>query len=124
MPYVIQHRVKQKLHLPGRTRSRPPEPRRPWGFFGPKTKRVKNLAWLLAHRDEVVGFEAVSWPEPDGCAAGVHDPDPPGVMMVAHLAGGDVYLCKWGSMRLMEEWLHRPSFRGLPLQVDGTEDYC
>jgi hypothetical protein len=123
MPYVIQHRVKQKLSKRVRAQRRKRKgstPGDPLCFHGPTAKQVRNLAWLLAHHDEVDGFEVISWPEEDGAM----DADDPRAMMVAHLVGGDIYVCLWASMKVMENWLDRPKFRGLPLTVNGTEDNC
>lgn len=86
----------------------------------PRRRHVTNLGWLLAHTDEVSGFAALTWPEPGGA----DDGGDPRVLLVAFLAGGDLFLSRFGSRRTLEDWIRRPSFRDLPLVIDGAEEVC
>jgi hypothetical protein len=77
------------------------------------TRRVKNLGWLLSHRDEVIGFALFS--DPEAQADG---------FLVAYTSAG-TYITTFADFTIARQWLARPSLRFLPLiEANGTLSYC
>lgn len=81
----------------------------------PKATRVTNLGWLRNHWKEVISFTVFATNDETRATD---------AWMVAHLSDGRVYVTDWASSVLMQEWLHRPIFRGLPLNWFGAQITC
>ncbi len=72
---------------------------------------VKNLGWLLRHAEMVDRFDVTE----DSLAPGFD------CTMFAYLRDGRVFMCDWQSRNVLLDWIHRPSFRGLPVNYFGSE---
>jgi hypothetical protein len=75
-----------------------------------KTVKVKNLGWLLKHWKEVDYFNLYrfgNFPKNEG-------------LMIAKMKAGSGYLSyrtEWASYDLMSEWLKRPVFDGIEINI-------
>lgn len=76
--------------------------------IGKPPRQVKNLGWLLRNWKDVGGFRLTKqthgFPYNEG-------------FMVAFLKGGGTYETEWASFSLMQTWLDRPVFRGVPVEM-------
>jgi hypothetical protein len=82
---------------------------------GTKTSKVKNLRWLLSHWRDVAGFELFSFPNPSTVNDGY---------LIATMRDGRIYLTTFACFGIARQWLHRPVFRGLPLNDCGAMTTC
>ena len=76
-----------------------------------KEKAVKNLGWLLRNWKSVERFEIK--PPPAGTVF-THE-----ALMIAHCRDGVRYETLWGSKTVLLDWIHRPIFRGIPVDWFG-----
>jgi hypothetical protein len=80
----------------------------------PFALRVKNLSWLLRHWKDVEKFHLLPFDTGKVCDG----------LLVATMIDGSSYVSSFASFDLARQWLHRPVFRGLPLNDCGTETTC
>lgn len=73
-----------------------------------RMKTVKNLGWLLKNAAQVERFIVLEGPG-----------FPNEAYLVAQLRDGRRYETPFASKEVLRDWLHRPSFRGLPLEWFG-----
>lgn len=71
-----------------------------------KVRAVKNLGWLLRHWKEVESFTVD--PHPDTPRTDC--------ILRATMRDGTKYETDFASASILNDWLHRPVFRGLPVQ--------
>lgn len=79
-----------------------------------REQAVKNLGWLLRNWGAVERFEIR---EP----AGGSDFPRCDVLMIAHCCDGVRYETCWASRDTLKQWIHRPVFRGLPVDWLGEQ---
>ena len=73
---------------------------------GRLVRRLTNLGWLLRNWQQVTSFE-VFRPSPG---------DSSDIIMAALLRDGDFYVTTWASRSVMQNWLDRPVFQGVPVK--------
>lgn len=76
-----------------------------------RVRPVKNLGWLVKHWKEVDRFVVVKAPSEFQPMTDA--------ILVAHLRDGGRYESTFASKDLLKDWLHRPVFRGLPVDWFG-----
>jgi hypothetical protein len=80
-----------------------------------QVRQVKNLGWLLSNWHDVAGFELFGFPAPGTVNDG---------FLIATMRDGRVYATTFACFSVARQWLHRPVFRGLPLNDCGVETAC
>lgn len=82
----------------------------------PYALRVKNLGWLLKNWRDVEQFHLLPFEDGNRFYDGI---------LVANMRDGlTSYVTCFASFDVAREWLHRPVFRGLPLNDCGTIATC
>jgi hypothetical protein len=82
---------------------------------GSVARQVQNLGWLIRHWKDVKSFDISEGP----VASTSWD-----AVMVAHLNNGGAYVTTWADKTVLRDWLHRPVFRGAPLNWFGQKTQC
>ena len=89
---------------------------------------MRNLGWLLRNWKQVERFTVTSGVHEDcalnedlrrACGCSSFDN-----VLVAHLRDGGRYVTNFASLDVLRGWLHRPVFRGLPVNFCGQETVC
>lgn len=75
-------------------------------------RKVKNLGWLLRNWQKVESFCFDYRPDDKRMVDG---------QLVANLRDGGKYVTDYASLSVCWNWLDRPVFRGLPLQVNNCQ---